>query len=216
MCMFELGGFVEYEEEIDGDFNEFNYCLAVEYLGAIYAEDFEALGEMDSCLFDTIAYWLNYDGEIGKDSIEEINRIKNGSIITCNNRTFIEAIIENKKYLLADSYIQRGVMDIGLYLTCILEAPDDEFSPNILVSYHYNNTLDKQKFIDFLNNLLCQLEIEFLKIQDLSRQKYFLDRVKRVLESTTYPEEYGKIRLNIKEYEFGKQLIKIREETMKS
>ena len=98
--MQELGGFAENEDAIDGtkeDFYAFNYCLANDYYVAIVSEDFESIvGDTDKYLIDIdliddICKWLNYDGEIGKDIEDDIEKIKDGTIITCNNRTFYEA-----------------------------------------------------------------------------------------------------------------------------
>lgn len=43
----ELGGFSEYQEDIDGNFEAFNRCLASDYLTAMISEDFLSLGELD-------------------------------------------------------------------------------------------------------------------------------------------------------------------------
>ena len=111
----ELGGFAESPDVIDGDeddFNAFNYCLACEYYNAVLGEDFESLG---SALNDertwedtmsTVISWLNYDGEIGKDIEDNLDKIYDGSIITYKNRTFIEAAREHGWTKLADELEQ--------------------------------------------------------------------------------------------------------------
>lgn len=70
MSVYELGGFAQYPEDIYGDetdFNAFNYCLAEDYYFAMIKEDFKALGDMSTYLFNEIEYWLNYDGKIAEE-----------------------------------------------------------------------------------------------------------------------------------------------------
>ncbi len=91
MSSFELGGFAEDPDVIDGtqeEFNAFNWCLACDYYDAILGEDFEALGEELNHLgtwidlIDNVCNWLNYDGEIGKDIKDDLNKLLDGTIIT--------------------------------------------------------------------------------------------------------------------------------------
>ena len=98
--MLELGGFAERPEYIDGTEEEliiFNYYVAYDYYCAVLGEDFEALGEelnnylnWSNMMYD-VAHWLSYRDEIEK---EELEKLKDGTIITRKNRTFIEACIE--------------------------------------------------------------------------------------------------------------------------
>lgn len=106
----ELGGFAETPEVIDGteeDFNAFNWCLACDYYEAVVGEDFDSLGEVLNdvynwhALMGDVCIWMNYDGEIGKDKKDEYPKLYNGTILTYNNRTFIEAAREHGWFNLA-------------------------------------------------------------------------------------------------------------------
>lgn len=54
------------------------------------------------------SYWLNYDGEIGKDKIEDFDKLYDGTIITNKDRTFIEACNEYGWYNLANDLTKRN------------------------------------------------------------------------------------------------------------
>ena len=106
----ELGGFAETPEVIDGteeDFNAFNWCLACDYYEAVVGEDFDSLGEVLNDVYNwhTLMYdvctWMNYDGERGKNMKDELLKLYNGTILTYNNRTFIEAAREHGWFNLA-------------------------------------------------------------------------------------------------------------------
>ncbi len=112
----ELGGFAEEpeyvsdaftEEEQIREFEAFNYCLAEEYSSAMYAEDFESLGEVDDYLFNNICEWINYNPNLGNEALKE--SIQNGSLITKNNRTFLSAIAESRNMDWGELYTSRGV-----------------------------------------------------------------------------------------------------------
>ena len=116
MSSFELDGFAQYPEDIDGtleDLNAYNYCLALDYYCAIKAEDFDSLGEV---LNDEYAYheiinrvcdWLNYNSIIGKNYEKYFDKLYGGTIITYKKRTFIEACYEHGWTNLADSLSSR-------------------------------------------------------------------------------------------------------------
>lgn len=126
MYEFELGGFAEELSDIDGtieEFNAFNYCLAESYVGAMYDEDFESLGEFSPSLLNNICAWYNYDESMKNQ--EETNEIKTGKLITKNNRTFIDAIYANKSATVAEAYLLNGVFSPKLVLTIILNESDE-------------------------------------------------------------------------------------------
>lgn len=111
----ELCGFAENPEVIEGteeDFNAFNWCLACDYYAAVIAEDFDSLGEELNdvynwhSLMSDVCMWMNYDSEIGKDKKDEFPKLYNGTIKTCNNRTFIDAAYEHGWIDLANSLIK--------------------------------------------------------------------------------------------------------------
>ena len=189
--MYELGGFAEDESVVDGDFNDYNFCLAQEYESAILEEDFSSLGEISNSLLDEIIYWLNYDGEIGKDNLHLINGINDGSIITINDRSFTEAIFDCKQVEMAATYINRGILNPKLYLTCILYG-DEEISSTILNSVHFYIVRDKDAYVKFIESLFDELQDYFSKIE-ADRQLVFLSRLKRSIENIRYPKEYGNV-----------------------
>ena len=90
------------------EFNAYNWCLACEYYNAIIGEDFASLGECLNNLriwkdfIGDVCNWLNYDGEIGKDIEDDLEKLRDGTIITCNDRTFIQACYEHGWHELAD------------------------------------------------------------------------------------------------------------------
>lgn len=113
----ELGGFAENENVIDGGYEEFisfNYCLACDYLNAMYMEDFEAIGEIDDYTLEQITYWYTYRME-SKEAVEEMIKIERGLLMTFNNRTFVDALIENNIDYLAYLFISGGNNDERLY-----------------------------------------------------------------------------------------------------
>lgn len=205
---FELGGFAENESVIDGDFNAFNFCLATDYLGAFIEEDFVSLGEMNNNLIDDIVYWLNYDGEIGKNDVVNINGIDKGSLITKNNRTFIQCIVDEHQADMAETYIMRGVKDPKLYLTCILYG--DFCLYKDILNYIHGFVTDKEEYTKFLTNIFSMLEEGYLNIESSRQKIQFLERVKLYIDSIQYPKEYGEIDIPIDNYTFVNQLVKVR------
>lgn len=204
--MYELGGFAEDESVIDGDFNAFNFSLAQEYGNAILDEDFNSLGDVSNYLLDEIIYWLNYNGQIGKDNLYLINGINDGSIITVNNRSFTEAILECKKPQFAETYINRGILNPKLYLTCILYG-DDEISSTILNQVHFYIVRDKDAYVKFIESIFDELKEQFSKV-DVDKQLVFLSRVKKAIENIRYPKEYGNVGATIN-FSWQKQLTMV-------
>ena len=88
--MYELGGFVDEFDEFDGDYKSFNRLLAHEYVDAFLAEEFECTGVISNHFFQEILSW---DDSITK---EEEQLLENGQIITCKNRTLIDAVYEKR------------------------------------------------------------------------------------------------------------------------
>lgn len=205
---FELGGFAEYEDEIDGDFNTYNFCLAEEYMASIINEDFESLGFMSYDLIEKITYWLNYNGTIGKDDIDIIEGIKNGNIITVNNRTFIDALYANKQVDIAEMYIvNRGIINNKLFLTCILYGKGE--LPKIILNEVHYFIKEKEDYIGFLNDVFSLIEQEFNKIDSVEEKKQYLSKIRQAVPNIKYPKKYGEINISIKEYNWGKQYKKI-------
>ena len=116
MSSIELGGFAENPNVIDGtkeEFIAFNYCLAEDYYYAVLNEDFDSLGEglNDGYtwheIMSQVCYWLNYNGEIGKDKQDYFDKLRNGTILTVNDRTFIDASKEHGWTKLSDDLISK-------------------------------------------------------------------------------------------------------------
>lgn len=211
---FELGGFAEDETVIDGDFNAFNYCLAYDYLCAFENEDFDALGEVNNDLIDTITDWLNYDGEIGKNNIDKIKGIDNGTIMTCNNRTFLQCIIDEHQVDMAETYILRGVKNPELYLTCILYGDDDSFKSILNAIHYFINS--RYEYMAFLKRIFNGLDEEYKKISSSEDKYEFLNKIKVIINNIRYPQDYGKIKFSKDDYEFGRQLVKVNEKSSKN
>lgn len=165
MSTFELGGFAEYPEDIDGnefEYEAFNRCLAEEYVTAMYNEDFESLGIMSADLFDTICQWTN--------NTKLIEEIKNGTLMTINNRTFIDAIYANKIMNIAETYTSMGVHDPKLILTIILGEDEDELY-NAYIGNYKTEEYDK-----VFKSLYDLIEEEFLQAEE---KDVFLQKIKR-------------------------------------
>lgn len=201
----ELGGFAEDEDVLDGTvetFNAFNFCLAEDYYAAMLEEDFEAIGEICVCTFENIMYWLNYDGDISRTSKEEIEKIKTGLFLTCKNRTFIDAIIENKNTVLAWVYIMLGNKDIRLYT--LYTMYDD--TPIFAFRRMGDMTKNKEEYILFIKSYFNELEKEYEKISDREEKLNFLRKIKSNFNLEICPKQYGQITLNMREYKFVKEL----------
>lgn len=168
---YELGGFAEFPEDIDGDFNEFNYCLAKNYVCAMYEEDFELLGEVSLFLLEKICYWYDYDDSFGNKG--EIERIKNGTFKTFKNRTFIEAIFDNKNANFAETYIFNKVYDPKLILTIVLDDED--------LYEAYIQETEQGKTQKIINDLYEEIEKQFISCENkLAFLKKIREGIKRV------------------------------------
>lgn len=161
----ELGGFAEFLSDIDGteeDFNAFNYCLAYDYVAALYEENFKVVGEVDGGLFSTILEWYNYTPELNNK--EEVEALYKGTFITCNGRTIIDAALDKRYSSLAYEYLNRAYSP-KLVLTCLLV--DEEYPIKIL--YESQEDLDKK-----LEELYSLIEEEYESAKD---KKEFLTRL---------------------------------------
>lgn len=129
----ELGGFAEEPEYVSDeieeeaqlrDFESFNYCLAEDYVSAMYQEDFESLGEVDLSLFDNICHWINYNPELGNADL--VSSIKDGTLLTDKGRTFLSAIFAAKNISWATLYTDLRVYDPALIVMLIEQSSTDE------------------------------------------------------------------------------------------
>ena len=190
----ELGGFAENPEDVDGNFEAFNYCLASEYVNALFNEDFDIVGSIDSFLFNNICYWYNYKKSIGNE--KEVKELEEASFITVNNRTIIDAIYDKKYISLANVYLDNKIYSPKLLLTMLL-GEDENIVPITYISVDSREDID-----NILKKLYDFIEEEYLKQEN---KKDFLNKIKNNI---------GRIRLRPKPtpmsgYTWVKELSKI-------
>ena len=190
----ELGGFAEDPDDVDGNFEAFNYCLASEYVNAFFNEDFETAGSIDWSLFNNICYWYNYKKSIGNE--KEVKELENASFITVNNRSIIDAIYDKKYISLANVYLDNKIYSPKLLLTLLL-GEDENIVPITYISVDSREDID-----NILRKLYDFIEEEYLKQEN---KKDFLNRIKNNI---------GRIRLRPKPtpvsgYAWVKELSKI-------
>ena len=166
----ELSGFAEFPDEIDGDFNAFNYCLAEEYVGALYNEEFNITGQMDCTLFDNICYWYNYDEHLGNK--EEANKLRNATFTTINNRSIVDAIYDKNYASLAFVYVGNGIYLPKLILTIL-------FSDDLYYDIHISEN-DNDKINNIFKDLFDFVEKEYQKNNDIEFLKKFKNNFDRI------------------------------------
>ncbi len=201
----DLGGFAQYPSDIEAteeEFYAFNFCLAEEYFSSMYAEDFELIGEMDTSLIRNIIHYLNYGGTFND---EEIKKIETGLFLTYKNRTFVDAIVENKITSLADTYISLGNNDPRLYVIVMLY---DEYYTGVTIlnniNYHVKN---KDEYVLMLCKIFNEIDKLYNNIKDKEEKIILLKKIKNNLKLIRYPQEYGKVKISdIGNYNFFKEL----------
>lgn len=197
---YVLGGFAEEPEDIDIDvtkeeFYNFNLYLARAYFDAMRSEDFKVIGEMSSDLIYNIIHWLNYDGIINKDIEKEVKKIETGLFLTCKNRTFIDAIVENKNVSFAETYINLGIKDARLYVLCMLY--DDCYKENTIINKINYFVSSKEEYISFLKSVFDEIEYKYNNLESKKEKLSFFNILKNNIRLIRYNIEYGKI--NVKE-----------------
>ena len=149
---FDLGGFAESPDVLEEGTEEaqeaFNYCLASDYMTAIYSEDFESLGAMDNYLLNNILMWYEIGG--GSLDSDEEDRIRTGQVVTIKNRSLIEAVLEDRNDYWARTFICNGNHDSRLYALCVTE---DEYR-GILNSDSKMNRLEYLQFLRDIFNIV--------------------------------------------------------------
>lgn len=152
----DLGGFAESPEVLEEGTEEaqeaFNYCLARDYINAIYDEDFESLGCIDSYLLDDILMWYEIGG--GSLDSEEEHKIRTGQVITSKDRTLVEAVLKERNDWLASTFICNGNHDPRLYALCVTE---DEWK-GLLNS---NSSMNRLEYLQFLRDVFDLVEEEY-------------------------------------------------------
>lgn len=177
----ELGGFAEEPEYVSDaidkeeqlrDFEAFNYCLAEDYVGAMYHEEFAFIGEMSEYLLRNIIKWINYTEALGNQ--EDQRDVDKGTLITKYNRTIIEAIIANKNISFAHAYIAHGVYHPTL-MALLIE--NDE--PVIIYD------VQEEEFKTIIEDLFQELENRYLASNDKNN---YLKQIINGISRVTYPE----------------------------
>ena len=180
-----LGGFAEEPEDIDGteeELESYNRCLASEYYNAFCGEDYELLGDISPYLIYTISTWYtNYDD---KSYSEEIQK---GLMKTKNNRTFIDAIIADKRGDYAEVFIDSGNLDPRLLATVVAYGD----YKNVLCSNNYP-FLKKDDYFSLIENVFIELEKMYLSLKDDNEKIDLLRRTKITIEHTGYNPDFGK------------------------
>lgn len=174
--VLELGGFADEPEDVDGDYQSFNYCLAIDYASSMYDEDFESLGYIGSNLFNKISYWLNYNGESVGDDLKFIQGIPKGEFMTAFNRTFAEAVFERRIGDIAESLIYNGNIRPSLYFTAIAFSEPIEDILNQILGY----INDPKEYDAFVNELMILINEEYMRL-DGEEKTQFIQRIKKYL-----------------------------------
>ena len=180
----------------------------MDYYNAMKGEAFSELGYLNRFLIDDIMMWINYDGEINRDMIEEINKIPTGMITTYKGRPFIEAVIENEHADFAYTFMVNGNRDIRLLLTYMLYGDKDR---NNIINWYisYGNYNDRESYIIEMKHIFDAVEDYYNSIQDNENRIKFLEVVKENIQNIRFPKEFGKINAtDIGNYNFVRQLVK--------
>lgn len=174
---FDLGGFAEEPEDIDGDYESFNRLLADEYYGAFLNEDFEATGIISYSFFESFLYWLNQCNNL---SVEELNLLKVGKVLTVNKRTLIDAVYEKRYGSLAEVYLDYDIYDPKL-LFALIACDNEEFDGYVFLN---SIKIGEDKLNELFNELYNLIEVEYVKTED---KEYFLNLIYN---------NFGRIRCN--------------------
>ena len=200
-----LGGFAQTCEELDATTYEelvaFNYCLASDYMTAIFMEDFEDLGCINPLLLDDILKWYIAGGE----SIEfcDIEKIKKGLMITSKGRTLVDAAIDEKNDFLAVTFICNGNRDPRLYALC---ATLDCWSGLL----NYRPGMKKDEYLAFLKSVFTFIDEDYGQTNGKEKAE-MLSIIKNNILSIKSTKEIGTISADdIGEYQFIKDIRKIR------
>ncbi len=200
---FDLGGFAESPDVLEEGTEEaqvaFNFCLAMDYINAIYDEDFESLGAVDNYLLDNILTWYEIGG--GKLSLEKVHDIKVGSVITSKNRPLVEAVLEDRNDFLARTFIGNGNNDPRLYALCVTE---DEWM-GILNS---DSSMNRLEYLQFLRGVFDIVEESYSSVSGEVKIK-MLSCIKENISSIKYNREMGPLKLtDVGSYQFIKDMKK--------
>ena len=145
----------------------------------------------------------------GKDKESEYKKIRDGSLITCHNRTFIDAICANRNHHMAYTYIEMGNHDPRLYTTCLVYGDDD--SENVLNLIHSSfEYRTGELYKKFINEIFLLVDQEFLSVREDKRKKVLL-HLKESLQVTRIPNNYN-VSIDLNTYTWSKELKKLKKE----
>ena len=188
--MFTLGGFAEYPEDIDGDYEAFNRCLAEEYMGAFYYEIFSSIGYVSYDLLEKIVEW-------SRD--EKAKGILDGSLVTYKNRTLIDACFDCCYGSLAEIYLYKGIFSPKL-VTAVLFSNED-IEPTAIMDIDENlGLITQEEFDKRLKDLFDFIEQYYEENKgQLAIDEYLLAiknnygrmRASKVHKHNVKPNEYG-------------------------
>lgn len=163
-------------------------------------EDFKALGDMSTYLFNEIEYWLNYDGKIAEEKKSEIGKISKGLIQTENNRTFAEAVISNKKSDIATVLIFNGNFDARLYALTVAYDYDKEVP---MMLYFPITIKTVQDYIKFIQEVFSKLDQIYLECIDYEEEKQILKNIKSLLTEGLFPQKLQHYKIELNELFYG-------------
>ncbi|HBA37396.1 MAG TPA: hypothetical protein DCY94_01605, partial [Firmicutes bacterium] len=189
----ELGGFAEDYAGINGDeaeFEAFNCCLADDYVSAMIDEDFRSLGEIDDTLLYTIAEWATkYDTD--EERARRTEEITKGSIITYKDRTFADAVIENRNVSAAFALVLNGNTDPRLYTTIIFyEDLGDTFNSLLNKIHSSFAEPDVDRYCNFLESIFSQIGAHYDALEDSEQKIEFLNRIRPYIAGIRMPACY--------------------------
>ena len=199
---FELGGFAYYDGDIDGneyDRECYNAAVAEDYFDAFYTEDYEAIGNIDHDFLEQIAHYYN----LYNDRKQESEDLISGKLITIKNRTFIQAIIDNKRIDLIPLYIDNFNIEKeiseDLVVCFILNATNNDYRwysiNDALSNCIVNQNKIKEEYISRLRNIINKLEQKYIKEKSIERKKEILIKTKQFLFNLHWPKYIGDIKL---------------------
>lgn len=197
MSYKELGGFAENQDALDGQesFKSFNYCIAQQYLDAILAEDFILLGNLSNNVIEDVAFWLNYDGRLNNDKENIIEKLLNATLITKKNRTFKDAIIENRQAKSAYVWLNLGCKnDIDLMVCHILNINDiEEYNKCFYTNSSLFQCNTKKELTDGLKEIISKIKNIYDNETNDNNKVNILNSLKSFLQKFRYDSSYGKI-----------------------
>lgn len=179
--IIELGGFAENPDDVEGNYEVFNRCLASDYLVAMISEDFLALGELSRYLLETIYFWEEPSKILKNDFL-------NGNFKTYKNRTFIEAITKTHAYQAGEAYLH--VNNPKFLAMMIAYSELYEYT----LGYQYHEDLDSNQWNKLIQETLNELSIIYESISD-EEKIILLKRVKKTLPNITAPKDFGVCKL---------------------